>query len=80
MRVFGIVGGCASKSLVVQRLVAELSARGLRTSTIKRTHDDVDLDRPGTGSWGQRQAGAEEVMLASGTRQVLMRETRVGPR
>jgi molybdopterin-guanine dinucleotide biosynthesis protein B len=76
MKVFGVIGGCAAKTSIVQRLVAELSARGLRVSTIKRVPDDVDLDRPGSGSFGHRQAGAEEVMLASGTRQVIMREVR----
>lgn len=76
MRVFSVIGSCAAKTSVVQRLVVELSARGLRVSTIKRVPNDVDLDRPGTGSFGHRQAGAQEVMLASGTRQVLMREVR----
>jgi molybdopterin-guanine dinucleotide biosynthesis protein B len=74
MRVFGVIGGCVAKMSVVQRMVAELSARGLRVSTIKRIPDDVD--HPGTGSWGHRQAGSQEVMLASGTRHVLMREVR----
>lgn len=76
MKVFGVVGGCAAKAGLVHRLVAELTRRGLRVSTIKHVPDEVDLDRPGTGSWAQREAGAEEVMLASGTRQILMRERR----
>lgn len=76
MRVFSVIGSCTAKGGVVQRLVAELSARGLRVSIIKRVPGDVDLDRPGSGSFGHRQAGAQEVMLASGTRQVLMREVR----
>ena len=76
MRVFSVIGSCAAKTSLVQRLVAELSGRGLRVSTIKRVPDDVDLDRPGTGSFGHRQAGAQEVMLASGSRQIIMREVR----
>ncbi|SHJ90492.1 molybdopterin guanine dinucleotide biosynthesis accessory protein MobB [Roseomonas rosea] len=76
MRVFGVVGGCAAKSGIVRNLVGELTRRGLRVSTIKHVPDDLDLDRPGTGSWAQREAGAEEIILASGTRHVLMRELR----
>lgn len=76
MKVFGIIGGCAAKAGLARNLVAELSARGLRVSTIKHVPDDVDLDRPGTGSWAQREAGAQEIILASGTRQILMRESR----
>jgi len=76
MRVFGVVGGCAAKAGLVRNLVAELTQRGLRVSTVKHVPDDVDLDRPGSGSWAHRAAGAEEVMLASGARQILMRERR----
>ena len=76
MRVFGVVGACAAKAGIVRNLVAELTRRGLRVSTIKHVPDDLDLDRPGTGSWAQREAGAEEIILASGTRHVLMRELR----
>ncbi|MBB5695288.1 molybdopterin-guanine dinucleotide biosynthesis protein B [Muricoccus pecuniae] len=76
MRVFGIVGSCAAKAGIVPGLVAELTRRGLRASTIKHVPDDLDLDRPGTGSWAAREAGAEEIILASGTRHVLMRELR----
>ncbi|MDJ0390643.1 molybdopterin-guanine dinucleotide biosynthesis protein B [Roseomonas sp. E05] len=76
MRVFGVVGGCAAKAGLVRNLVAELTQRGLRVSTIKHVPDDVDLDRPGTGSWAHREAGAEEIMLASAARQILMRERR----
>ncbi len=75
-RVFGVVGACAAKSGLVPKLVAELTGRGLRVSTIKHVPDELDLDRPGTGSWAQREAGAEEIILASGTRHLLMRELR----
>jgi molybdopterin-guanine dinucleotide biosynthesis protein MobB len=76
MRVFGVVGHCSAKAGVVRRLVTELRGRGLRVSTLKRVNDDVDLDRPGSGTWGHREAGAEEVMLASGARFALLREHR----
>lgn len=74
MNVFSVVGGCAGKTETVRRLVAELTARSLRVSTIKRVSDAVDLERQGSGSWKHRAAGAEEVMLASAGRLALMRE------
>jgi molybdopterin-guanine dinucleotide biosynthesis protein MobB len=76
MLVFGVVGRCAAKAGVVSRLVAGVTARGLLVSTIKRVNDRVDLDRPGTSSWGQRAAGAHQVVLASGTRIAVLQEAR----
>jgi molybdopterin-guanine dinucleotide biosynthesis protein MobB len=75
MKVFTVIGGCAGKTELVRRLVAALKARGLRVSTIKRVPDTLDLERPGSGTWSHRQAGAEEVMLASATRYAILRET-----
>ncbi len=55
-----------------------LRARGLRVSTLKRTHHDVDMDKPGKDSFRHRAAGAEEVMVVSGTRWALLCETPEG--
>ncbi len=38
-----------------------------------------DIDVPGKDSWRHRQAGAEEVLVASGTRWALMHELREAP-
>ena len=74
MKAFSLIGECAEKSELVRRLVVELTGRGLRVSTIKRVSDAVDLERPGSGTWKHRVAGAEEVMIASASRFALMRE------
>ncbi|HET6182760.1 MAG TPA: molybdopterin-guanine dinucleotide biosynthesis protein B [Acetobacteraceae bacterium] len=74
MKVFSLVGECREKSELVRRLVEELTGRGLRVSTIKRVSDAVDLERPGSGTWKHRVAGAEEVMIASASRFALLRE------
>jgi molybdopterin-guanine dinucleotide biosynthesis protein B len=74
MKAFSLIGECREKSELVRRLVVELTGRGLRVSTIKRVSDAVDLERPGSGTWKHRAAGAEEVMLASASRFALMRE------
>ena len=60
----------------MHRLVSHLTAQGLLVSTLKRVSDDVDLDRPGKDSYLQRQAGANEVMIANSFRWALLREER----
>src|SRR4051794_18122669 len=72
MKVFTVIGGCAGKTDVVRRSVAEFKSRGLRVSTIKRVPDTLDLEKPGSGTWSHREAGAEEVMLASATRYAIL--------
>jgi molybdopterin-guanine dinucleotide biosynthesis protein B len=52
------------------------SARGWRVSILKHAHHGFDIDRPGKDSYRHRQAGASEVLLASGARWVLMHERR----
>jgi molybdopterin-guanine dinucleotide biosynthesis protein MobB len=69
--VFSIIGGCAGKTEVVRCLVEE---RGLRISTLKHVPDTVDLEKPGNGTWKHREAGDEEVILASTARIALLRE------
>ncbi|MDC0739084.1 molybdopterin-guanine dinucleotide biosynthesis protein B [Cognatishimia sp. SS12] len=80
MKVFGITGWKNSgKTGLTERLVAYFTAAGLRVSTIKHTHHAVDIDQPGTDSFRHRAAGAAEVILASDSRMVLMREARATP-
>jgi molybdopterin-guanine dinucleotide biosynthesis adapter protein len=74
MKAFSLVGECREKSELVRRLVVELTGRGLRVSTIKRVSDAIDLERPGSGTWKHRAAGAEEVRIASASRFALLRE------
>lgn len=79
MRVYGVIGWKnAGKTGLMERLVAEITGRGFRVSTVKHVHHDVDLDQPGKDTFRHRQAGAEEVVLASAHRFALMREHR-GP-
>ncbi len=77
MKVFGITGWKNSgKTTLTERLVAELTGRGLRVSTIKHAHHSVDVDQPGKDSFRHRAAGAGEVILASAHRWALMHELR----
>ncbi len=77
MQVFGIVGWKNSgKTGLMERLVAEITGRGLRVSTVKHAHHSFDVDHPGKDSDRHRQAGASEVLLSSGNRWALMHELR----
>jgi molybdopterin-guanine dinucleotide biosynthesis protein B len=76
-RVFGITGWKNSgKTTLTERLVAELSRRGWKVSTVKHAHHDFDIDKEGTDSFRHRHAGASEVAIVSGRRWALMHELR----
>ncbi|MEI6097395.1 MAG: molybdopterin-guanine dinucleotide biosynthesis protein B [Alphaproteobacteria bacterium] len=77
MKVYGIIGWKNSgKTSLMERLVAEITARGLSVSTVKHVHHDVDLDQPGKDTYRHRAAGAREVVLASAQRFALLHEHR----
>lgn len=77
MKVFGITGWKNSgKTTLVADLVKHLSGRGLKVSTIKHAHCNFDIDKPGTDSFKHREAGAQQVLLASSNRWALMHELR----
>ena len=80
MNIFGIVGWKnAGKTGLMERLVTEITARGLRVSTVKHAHHSFDVDHPGKDSHRHRIAGATEVLLASRNRFALMHELRDAP-
>ena len=58
----------------MERLVKEFKSRNFSVSTIKNAHHDFDVDQPGKDSFRHRQAGAQEVIVASSKRWVLMHE------
>ncbi len=79
MNVYGIIGWKnAGKTSLMERLVADITARGFAVSTVKHVHHDVDLDHPGKDTFRHRAAGASEVVLASASRFALLHEHRGG--
>ena len=77
MKIYGVTGWKNSgKTGLMERLVAEFTARGFSVSTIKHAHHSFDVDQPGKDSFRHREAGAKEVLLASRNRFVLMNELR----
>lgn len=64
--VFIFVGHSGSgKTTLIEKLLRELSGRGLRVATIKHAHHKVVLDTPGKDSWRYKQAGAVMSMLVT---------------
>jgi molybdopterin-guanine dinucleotide biosynthesis adapter protein len=80
MKVLGVSGwsGCGKTTLIVA-LIPRLRARGLSVSTLKHAHHALDLDTPGKDTWRHREAGAREVLLATGRRWALLHELREEP-
>ena len=80
MRVIGLAGWSgAGKTTLLARLIPCLRERGVGVSTVKHAHHEFDVDRPGKDSWLHRQAGAEQVLVASERRWALMTELRGAP-
>jgi molybdopterin-guanine dinucleotide biosynthesis protein B len=77
--VLGLVGWSGSgKTTLLVAILPLLRARGLTISTVKHAHHGFDMDRPGKDSYRHREAGAEEVMVVSGSRWALLHEV-AGP-
>ena len=77
MKIFGLAGWSGSgKTTLLVGLIPELTARGIRVSTIKHAHHRFDIDTPGKDSYEHRRAGATEVMVTSVDRWALMHENR----
>jgi molybdopterin-guanine dinucleotide biosynthesis adapter protein len=76
-RVIGVAGfKNAGKTTLVEKLVAALTARGHRISTIKHAHHSFDIDQEGRDSFRHRKAGATEVAVVSRHRWAIMHEAR----
>ena len=77
MKLYGVVGWKnAGKTGLMERLVTEITGRGLTVSTVKHAHHSFDVDHPGKDSHRHRVAGATEVLLSSRNRFALMHELR----
>jgi molybdopterin-guanine dinucleotide biosynthesis protein B len=78
MKVFGIAGYSGSgKTTLLEKLIPQLTARGLKVSVIKHAHHGFDIDRQGflPPPRGRRH----RVLLSCGDRWALMHERRAEP-
>jgi len=77
MKIFGFAGWSGSgKTTLIEKLIPRLVGRGLRVSLVKHAHHSFDVDQPGKDSYRHRQAGANEILVTSSRRWVLMHELR----
>ena len=75
MKIFGIAGfKNAGKTTLIVELIGALRQRGLRIGTVKHAHHEFDIEYPGKDSYQHREAGAEEVIVASSRRWAHIRE------
>lgn len=78
--VFGIAGRSGSgKTTLIEAMLPLLGARGFKVSVIKHSHHDFEMEPPGKDSARFRQAGAQEVMVASPFRYAIVHELRGAP-
>lgn len=76
-RIIGVAGWSgAGKTTLLEKLIPVLNGRMLSVSTLKNAHHAFDLDTPGKDSWRHREAGAHEVLVASGKRWALLHDLR----
>ena len=64
----------SGKTTLTERLIAEISGRGLRVTSLKHAHHAFDIDHEGTDSFRHRKAGAITTILASSHRIAMMQE------
>lgn len=76
-QILGVVGWSGSgKTSLLEYLVRELTASGLKINVVKHSHHDVVIEPPQKDSSRLRHAGAQEVLLASPYRYVIVHELR----
>jgi len=80
MKIFGFAGWSGSgKTTLVKAVIPALISQGLKVSTIKHTHHNFDIDKPGKDSFEHRTAGAHEVVITGAARWALLHENRGEP-
>lgn len=60
------------KTTLLKSLLPELNQRGIRVAVIKHAHHAFDIDKPGKDSYEIREAGAQQMLIASSKMMALM--------
>ena len=77
MKTFGMIGWSGSgKTTLIIQLIPELIRRGYSISSMKHTHHNFDIDKPGKDSYEHRVAGAKQVLITGSKRWALLNENR----
>lgn len=64
----------SGKTTLLENLIPLLKQANLNVGVVKHTHHDFEIDQPRKDSYRLRRSGAEQTMLASRHRCVLIRE------
>lgn len=67
-------GSNTGKTTLLTKIIPLLRQQGVRPALLKHVHCGFDIDKPGKDSYELRQAGATQVLVASGERWALMTE------
>lgn len=62
------------KTTLLEKLIAELTRRGLRVGAIKHDAHRFDIDREGKDSWRLTQAGAATMMITSPAKLAMVKQ------
>lgn len=72
---FSAFSGTGKTTLLTQ-LLPELNRRGLQVAVVKHAHHNFDIDKPGKDSYEIREAGAQQMLIASSRMMALMEKSR----
>jgi molybdopterin-guanine dinucleotide biosynthesis protein MobB len=82
--VLPLLGFCAysgtGKTTLLRQLLPILKHQGLRVGVVKHAHHSFDIDHPGKDSYELRQAGADQMLIASRQRMAWVKELRQEPK
>ncbi|KKM76362.1 hypothetical protein LCGC14_1380940, partial [marine sediment metagenome] len=62
------------KTTLLTKLIPILNQRGIRIAVIKHAHHNFDIDTPGKDSYMLREAGAQQMLIASSRMMALMQK------
>lgn len=62
------------KTTLLTGVIPQLKSRGLKIAVIKHAHHHFDLDQPGKDSYELRKSGADQTVICTHTRMVIISE------
>lgn len=63
------------KTTLLKQLIPELQKRNVHVAVIKHAHHNFDIDKPGKDSYELREAGAQQMLIASSKMMALMEKS-----